>query len=63
MNFVYNKTKVKPVSYIIDISIPQISNNHRLSIKMDNNSILNVLCNSEKNNNFDDSNYILEYKN
>ena len=53
--------KQKPkLEYILDISIPSISNHHRLSFKTEADDILKSHCLNEKDNNFDS--YDLEYK-
>lgn len=64
LKFISKTTKKKPkLEYILDIDISQISNNHRLSYKSNNNDILLEHCKNEKENNFDDAKYDFEYKN
>ncbi len=64
LKFISKKTGKKPnLLYILDIDIPQISNNHRLSYKTKDRDILKNHCNYEKDNKFDDKIYDFEYKN
>ncbi len=59
--FLNTSLKQKPkLEYILDISIPSISNHHRLSFKTEADDILKSHCLNEKDNNFDS--YDLEYK-